>query len=166
MFFDLTVCPSGWTELALARGRAVVALPTGGVVNAQVGTALLDNESRAHSHTIDLPVGTLAAAGAHDHMVNLPNAITTTNGSHTHSLGGGSGCVDFAGVSGCNSDLNRSYHSHTVTATGDHSHTLTFAAKASSQAAAHTHTVDPAPFQTGTATALMPYVQLLACKKD
>lgn len=35
MFFDLTACPSGWTELSVARGRAIVA--NGGTgLNAQV----------------------------------------------------------------------------------------------------------------------------------
>ncbi|MCX7616023.1 MAG: hypothetical protein N2Z68_01380 [Patescibacteria group bacterium] len=55
MFFNLSSCPSGWTELTSARGRYIVGLPAGGTLAATVGTALSNQENRPvgqHSHTI------------------------------------------------------------------------------------------------------------------
>jgi len=60
-------CPAGWSEYTAARGRYVVGVPSGGTVEATVGTALSDKENRdvaqhthslsynsAHTHTVDL----------------------------------------------------------------------------------------------------------------
>ncbi len=58
MFFNLSACPSGWTELTSARGRYIVGLPAGGTLAATVGTALSNQENRPvgqHSHTINDP---------------------------------------------------------------------------------------------------------------
>ncbi|MBI5610420.1 MAG: proprotein convertase P-domain-containing protein [Deltaproteobacteria bacterium] len=58
MAFNLKACPAGWTELVAARGRTIVGLPSGGVLGAQVGTALADQENRAtgkHGHAIADP---------------------------------------------------------------------------------------------------------------
>ena len=54
MFFNLTSCPSGWSELTNARGRYLVGKPSGGTLGAKVGTQLSNLENRPvgkHSHT-------------------------------------------------------------------------------------------------------------------
>ncbi|MBI2139501.1 hypothetical protein HYU14_01145 [Candidatus Woesearchaeota archaeon] len=67
MFFDLSTCPSGWTEFTDGRGRYIVGLPSGGTLKGTVGTTLTNIENRPvgkhthgvtdpkHSHTIDKP---------------------------------------------------------------------------------------------------------------
>ncbi len=58
LFFNLSACPSGWTELTSARGRYIVGLPAGGTLGATVGTALSNQENRPvgqHTHTINDP---------------------------------------------------------------------------------------------------------------
>lgn len=55
MFFNLSVCPAGWTELTQARGRYLVGLPSGGTLGGTAGTALSNLENRAtgaHTHPI------------------------------------------------------------------------------------------------------------------
>jgi subtilisin-like proprotein convertase family protein len=79
MAFNLSACPTGWSELTAARGRYVVGLPPGGTLAAAVGTSLSNGENR--------PVG------QHDHSINDPG--------HAHELArdsdsgpdGGSGAV-------------------------------------------------------------------------
>jgi len=55
MFFNLSSCPSGWTEYTALRGRYVVGLPSGGTLAEGAGIALSNQEDRhtgAHSHGI------------------------------------------------------------------------------------------------------------------
>jgi hypothetical protein len=57
-FFNLSSCPSGWSELTGAQGRYVVGKPSGGTLNATVGTALSNTENRpvgSHTHAITDP---------------------------------------------------------------------------------------------------------------
>lgn len=82
MFFNLTSCPEGWSELTAARGRYLVGLPDGGALLSTVGTSLSDQEERpagTHYHSLMhnlLPTflsGDLAATlltdGGHDSEV-------------------------------------------------------------------------------------------------
>ena len=58
IFYNGTSCPQGFSELTAARGRYIVGLPSGGTLNATVGTALSDSENRAvgeHNHDITDP---------------------------------------------------------------------------------------------------------------
>jgi|SRR5579859_567334 len=58
MFFNLTGCPAGWTELTAAQGRYIVALPASGTLGGTDGTPLSNLEDRPvgqHSHTITDP---------------------------------------------------------------------------------------------------------------
>jgi hypothetical protein len=58
MFFNLSSCPSGWSDLPAAQGRYVVGLDTGGTLAATVGSPLSDMENRAvgqHGHSISDP---------------------------------------------------------------------------------------------------------------
>jgi hypothetical protein len=66
-FFNLAACPAGWTELAAARGRYIVGVPTGGTLAGTAGTALSNEENRPvgqHSHGVTDP--------GHTHSTNLP----------------------------------------------------------------------------------------------
>ncbi len=54
-FFNLSSCPSGWTEATSTRGRYVVGLPSGGSLASTAGTALSNLENRptgAHTHNM------------------------------------------------------------------------------------------------------------------
>lgn len=66
MFFNLSACPTGWTELTSAQGRYVVGRSAGGTLAGTVGTALSNLENR--------PVG------RHTHVVSDPG--------HSHTLPG------------------------------------------------------------------------------
>jgi len=70
-YFNLSSCPSGWSELTSARGRYVVGLPAGGSLSGTQGTALSNLENRAvgqHNHTIYDP--------GHLHNLTAPNSGT------------------------------------------------------------------------------------------
>ena len=66
-FFNLSSCPSGWTELTGARGRYLIGLPASGTLAGTAGTALTNLENRA--------------TGQHNHGVTDPG--------HSHSVGYG-----------------------------------------------------------------------------
>jgi len=58
MFFNLSSCPSGWSEVTSARGRVLVGLPPAGTLAATVGTELSNEENRSvgqHGHDITDP---------------------------------------------------------------------------------------------------------------
>jgi hypothetical protein len=86
MMFDLSACPSGWTELTQARGRALVGLPAGGTGGGTVGTPLGNLEDRAHSHAVDPAPAATTAADNHAHTVGPMAAPTSSDGSHAHSI--------------------------------------------------------------------------------
>jgi len=74
MFFNLTACPSGWTELTSARGRYAVGLPLSGTLAGTAGTALTNQENRAvgqHNHGVSDPT--------HTHSVRVQNAGGTAD---------------------------------------------------------------------------------------
>lgn len=55
LYFNLTSCPGGWSELTAARGRYIVGLQSGGDLAATVGTGLSNKENRAtgrHNHAL------------------------------------------------------------------------------------------------------------------
>ena len=70
VFFNLTACPTGWTEFANAAGRTLVGRPTGGSVGGMVGTALTNLENRTHTHgvTVDPLAFESDLNGAHRHL--------------------------------------------------------------------------------------------------
>src|SRR3990167_8148238 len=43
--------PSGWTEVTAARGRCLIAVPSGGTVGGSVGSGLTDLQDPTHTHT-------------------------------------------------------------------------------------------------------------------
>ena len=65
MFFNLNLCPTGWTEFIAGRGRYLVGLNSGGTLGGNVGVSLSDQENRAtgkHNHGISDP--------GHIHSIN------------------------------------------------------------------------------------------------
>ena len=57
-FFNLSACPTGWSELTAAKGRYLVGLPSGGTLAGTKGTALSNLEDRPvgqHNHTVNDP---------------------------------------------------------------------------------------------------------------
>jgi hypothetical protein len=80
MFFNLTVCPSGWTELITAQGRYLVGLNPGGTLAGTDGAALSDLEDRPvgqHTHTVTDP--------GHTHTIGQATSNSGTNGSYVRS---------------------------------------------------------------------------------
>ena len=58
MFYNLSSCPTGWTELTAGRGRYVVGLPASGTLAGTAGTALSNLENRPvgqHNHPVTDP---------------------------------------------------------------------------------------------------------------
>ncbi len=58
MFFNLTSCPTGWSEMTSARGRYLVGLPSDGVLGGIAGSPLRNLENRPvgrHTHTVSDP---------------------------------------------------------------------------------------------------------------
>jgi len=68
-FFDLSSCPTGWTEATAARGRYLVALPAGGTLDGIAGVTLSDLENRpVGRHTHDI------TDSGHSHGIRITNA--------------------------------------------------------------------------------------------
>lgn len=84
MYFDLSSCPAGWTEVTNARGRYLVALPSGGTLGGTAGTALSNLENRSvgqHNHSIADP--------GHTHGFEANVLTTRTNPEVFYAHGGG-----------------------------------------------------------------------------
>lgn len=190
-FFDADACPTGWSTFAPLQGRVPVGTPSGGSLRAEVGTALENGGSRTitevptHLHAAGALVGSAASGGAHMHPVAARN--TTFEGSHTHPMSedgdhrhtitmGGGGGTSFRpawsgtvqpGIGTYNTPLDGD-HTHTIEARGSHQHTVL--AHNTDSAGAHTHTVavsgNTASSGAASVDVTMPYVQLLACRRD
>lgn len=81
MMFNLSACPSGWSELVAARGRYLVGMPLSGTLAASVGTALSNTENRPvgqHTHN--------ASGGSHDHYYNAPSGTAAVAAGAGYSL--------------------------------------------------------------------------------
>jgi hypothetical protein len=69
MYTTAGAAPTGWTEYTAGRGRVIVGLPGGGAAEGTVGSALSDQGTITHTHTI----GTVIA---HTHTINYGNAAS------------------------------------------------------------------------------------------
>ena len=107
MFFNLPSCPSGWSELAAARGRYVVGLPAGGTLAGANGSPLGNLEDRpvgqhthavsdpGHSHTTDIPSWNAMNGGSWGFLrawsytgsTTYPTAVTASTGISIASAG-------------------------------------------------------------------------------
>ncbi|TFH35385.1 MAG: hypothetical protein E4G99_07410 [Anaerolineales bacterium] len=86
MSFNLSSCPSGWTEVTAAQGRAIVGLPSGGTLNGTVGGGMSDLEDRSHTHDVNPMNTSTTSTGSHTHSVDPPNTASTSIGDHTHAV--------------------------------------------------------------------------------
>jgi len=86
MSFNLASCPSGWTEVTAAQGKAIVGLPSGGTLTGTVGTGLSDLENRTHTHDVNPANKSTTITNSHTHSVNPPNTTSTSIGTHSHSV--------------------------------------------------------------------------------
>lgn len=161
MFFNLSACPAGWTELTAAQGRVIVGLPAGGTLNGTVGSAFSDLENRTHSHAINPPATTSSAAGGHSHIIDPPATSTSSSGGGTTSGVTNYTIYNVAPQSGGLSVYGP--HEHYLPS---HSHVVDVGSFASSYQSDHTHTTDIASFDSGTTGGLVPYLQLLACQRN
>lgn len=156
MFFDLTVCPSGWSEYVLARGRAIVGLQQGGTLAGTVGLALADLQTPVHGHQFSFS-GPTGAAGTHNH--NWAE-ITTSGGDlrwGTYNSQGDPQLVtiwpDLIGIGG-----GSGYFPLTSGPAGASWYT--------DIQSSHSHSLNSGTVPTSTTTGALPYLQLLACQKD
>lgn len=88
MHFNLATCPTGWTELTVARGRYLVALPSGGTLGLTAGSALSNGEDRP--------------TGQHRHFgtVNLFRSDTQGGGRIVYGSGADGPSVNSGNISG------------------------------------------------------------------
>ena len=178
-FFELDACPEGWEPMLELRGRVPVGLPAGGELGATVGTDLADQETLeitevpSHVHAINPPNTATTSSGSHSHSVDPPNTSTTTNGNHTHVVDNANGGLGSGYLQGANSigDGDVADSSSPIFSAGNHTHTVNIGAFNSGSSGSHTHTVDIGQFNSSSAgvssvDVTMPYVQLLACRKN
>jgi hypothetical protein len=182
MFFDLPSCPLGWSELVEARGRAVVGLDSGGTLRGTVGEGLMDLEDRAHGHVVDVPSFDSASREV-DHTHTVLATTTLGGGEHNHQwLNSGYETWRSNGTTTRlfdNLDIASSPPAPTedipdladgyTEAEPDHTHEIAEGTTGgASSSTSHAHTVDPPPQSSGIASTsdVMPYVQLLVCRRD
>lgn len=150
LFFTLPSCPEGWSESSDARGRIVVGLTSGGTLRGTVGDALGDLEDRGHvQFVLQRTVGTTPHPGM-THQVDPPSWPTTEFNSVQSAV---------AGVL----DEHRF-----IASRARHGHTLDIPQFTSGASGPHQHEVAISQARTGASSvqAVLPYVQLLACRKD
>lgn len=95
MPFNLTSCPSGWSDYTAASGRYIVGLPSGGTLAGTTGTALTNAENRAvgqhnHTGTTNAHLHTLPSL-AHTHSITDPGHAHNEYSAHNDSVASGSG---------------------------------------------------------------------------
>lgn len=192
-YFPGPACPVGWSEDAAARGRVLVGLPSGGTAGLTVGAALSDLELPTHDHVFALPDMTTSAGGDHSHGVVFPPAMTSSDGAHRHrwavyrpdadwwswtssgaftrvtdwtngmdSAGSGNYPLAIAGTT----SIDRTFYTTDV---GDHAHAVDWTTRPpmpTSISGAHTHTTTACTTTSAASTHVLPYQQLLVCRKD
>jgi hypothetical protein len=93
--FRLNACPSGWSKLTSAEGRYVLGMPSGGTLDAVVGTALTNLENRAsgqHTHAVTDP------GHSHSYFVRGYRSNGMDNSTH-YPFADGNGSTQTSGSS-------------------------------------------------------------------
>jgi hypothetical protein len=144
MSFNLSSCPTGWSEFTAARGRYIAGMPSGGTLAASVGTALTNQENRAvgaHSHTF--------TGDTHAHQLD--------DLAHTHTYSQLTGTTSTAVQSGAGTTVLTGI----TTANNPTSSNLT--GTKGTNLVAQGGTISTTGSVSGTNA---PYIQLLMCQKD
>jgi len=154
VFFNLGACPNGWTEHTNARGRAVVGLPTGGTLGGTVGTPFGNLEEGKHNHTLSATVST-NLAGRHNHIWS---SVQSVGGDVQWQTYDASGVLQLAYFwqNGIGSEGSGIYP-----LAAQPSQTLY-----TNEFGGHAHDLTIGPVATTNNGSGLPYVQLLACRKD
>lgn len=91
IFFDGTECPSGWSELTVAKGRLIVSVTESTDVGVTVNAPLANREDRTHTHfyevKVNMVVKQISADGccngqgacANDYLIT-GDAVNSTSG--------------------------------------------------------------------------------------
>ena len=99
MAFDLTSCPSGWSELTAARGRTIVGAGQGTdltnrILDSSFGEEnhiLNINEMPSHNHP-----GSTSTDGNHNHATYIQGVTRADNGTYSDAMYfGPAGGVDY-----------------------------------------------------------------------
>jgi hypothetical protein len=169
MFFDLTSCPSGWSELTTARGRVAVGRPSGGTLRGTVGTAMGNLANPSHTHTVN-PSSTLtSSAGSHNHRWSYLN---TAEAWYTYTSSGSTYAMEnfYDGFPATDADDTSGYNyipvADDVVAVAGGNEITTTRYYYTDNETSHTHTVDIPSTTSSSASHVMPYIQLLICRKD
>ncbi len=190
MAFDLKSCPVGWEVFAEAKGRAMVGYGIGGTAKGTVGSPLKDLENRTHSHSVNPAVATTTYNGNHRHRVDPPNTTTSFDGSHNHIWSRFSNSdrkrwytYDSSGSQLLITNWDDGIHNngsgrypmiadtsrfHYTTKGGSHRHSINISSFNSYDSGTHNHQVDIAKTASSSAytSNVMPYLQILYCKKQ
>lgn len=178
VFFDTAECPEGWSELTEARGRAVVGMDgSAASLLGTVGTELNDLEDRAHAHTTDIGEVT-SGSTAVSHTHGVPSHATGSSGSHNHQWKDGLGTFNASGnavpvgpfPAGAGGVIVPNWASIDGFTDNDgaHSHSVAGLTTGGASSTGHSHAVNPPATGSSSASTgqVMPYVQLLACRRD
>lgn len=148
-------CPTGWTELTAARGRAIVARTGGGTV----GTALTNLQDKTHTHPGPSHVHGSSSSGAHTH-----DDGSLAVASHSHGIDPGDEDAEVESAGG-SASVSLDDHTHGGTAsTGS-----TDVSGASAADGSHDHTTaagGTAATSTAALSASLAYIQLIVCEKS
>jgi hypothetical protein len=154
VFFQSNVCPAGWSEYVPARGRYVLGVPTGGTLGATYGTPLANLEERNHSHSVSSSA-TTQMSGSHNHAWS--RLFINPAGDRVWTSYNAEGTEVFL-INWSNGVGNEGSGYYPLAA----SPTQTFHTYYSG---VHQHDVQVVG-STGEAASYLPYIQLLACRKD
>jgi hypothetical protein len=167
VFFDLDKCPTGWTELEGAQGRVLVGLPPDGELGGTVGKVLGDLEDRSHTHLLQRLTAGTTSSGAHGHTIPDVSLTTISSGSHRHNVGSASQMASMNSGTGPGFTAASANHLHDVEPDGEHSHDLTLQGLHGSHEGTHQHQVAVVGNTSEARTSdVMPYMQLLVCRRD
>ena len=148
-------CPTGWTEIAAARGRVIVGLPASGTSAGTVGTALTDlqNKSVSLTHT---------GTAVDDHASHIHTYTTVI--AHTHGLSFARGATTGGATTTqgftSSTDTSSTAITNVTNSTGSASGTT------AGPDATLTHSVTQPSAHAVVTSDTISYIQYRACSKD
>lgn len=157
-YFNLTACPSGWTEYTTLRGKYAVGLVSSGTLEGGSGTALTNQESRIaglHTH--------IFSGDGHGHdLPSLSHSHVVTDPGHIHYISR-AGAVSSNSVVTYSTTMDGGFGSTISALTGI---TVNSASPGSGQTADSTIATGANSNTGSVAGTPAPYVQLRACRAN